>query len=160
MTDLDTLRRALQSRDDPTVHDDLDVSSIVARGRRMRFRRRLAATGGAVGIAGAVLAVALGTTQLTGPSLTPGQPPVAPGHILSPATTPAPSPPVPRSTTAPALRPATATPAMVAPTTTPTAFSTPSPQGPTKIPGVAPFPTPTSTSAVGSTAVTASPTHG
>src|SRR5215469_8929593 len=99
MKDLDTLRRALRSSDEPTVHDDLDVSSILTRGRRMRRRRRLAATGGVVGIAGAALAVALGTTHLAGRSLTPGQPPAAPGHIQSPAATrPAPRPSVPRST--------------------------------------------------------------
>ena len=140
MTDLDTLRRALRAGGEPIVHDDVDLSLIMARGRRMRLRRRLAAAGGAVGIATAALAVALGAPQLARPSLTPGQLPAAPGHVVSTKATPAPRAPSPRRPTAlPRLaRTPTPTPtSAVAPSASPSASSTRTPSSP----GVVPSPT-------------------
>ena len=145
MTDLDTLRRALRSGGEPMAHGDVDLAPIMARGRRMRLRRHLAAAGGAVGIAAAALAVALGATQLARPSLTPGQPPAAPGRVLSPKAAPtltrapAPSTPSPwRSATTPRVAP-TPTPTSAAapdaaPSATPSASSTSTPGSPTMAP--------------------------
>ena len=83
MTDLGTFRQALKGQDppglDPTaprIHA-LDVSVIMAKGRRLRRRRRLAVAGGVLCLAAAVSGTVTGISQLTRP---------APSLSLHPAT--------------------------------------------------------------------------
>ena len=77
MTDLDTFRRALKDQDPPGLDPGapriraLDLSVIMAKGRRLRRRRRLAAAGGALCLAAAVFGAVTGIGQLTRPALSP-----------------------------------------------------------------------------------------
>ena len=79
MTDLNALQRALRASDEPR---GLDVTMIIARGRGLRLRRRLAAAGGGLCVAAALAAVAAGAAHLARPALTPGPRPAAPGQSV------------------------------------------------------------------------------
>jgi len=86
MTDLDTLRRALQVQqhhdwDGPRTPD---LGKIMVRGRRLRLRRRLTAVGGAVCAAAVVFGVVSGISQLTRPSQAPAQHPAGPTRTVHP----------------------------------------------------------------------------
>lgn len=150
MTDLDTLQRALRASEDPR---GLDVAVIIARGRKLRWRRRLATAGGGLCVAAALAAVATGAAHLARPALTPGQRPAAPGHSV-PATTPiAPARHLPTVTPSPSR-------VKRAPVPAPTARPTPvasSPTASTATGAPTPVPTVTSPSATVAT-VTGTPT--
>jgi hypothetical protein len=127
MTDLGTLRHALRAQQDldPDGRATPDLGDIMARGRRLRLRRRLIAVGGAVCAAAVVFGVVSGISQLTRPSPAPAQRPAGSTRIMHPpspryahASTPAPVPsrgnsPVTRSPTPPSQT------ASVSPTPTP-----------------------------------------
>ena len=100
MTDLDTLRRAMRA-DDVRCAADLDLPTIMAEGRRLRIRRRLAYGFGGMLSAATVAAVAL--SALGGPA----------GHPVAPlAATPR------RGTVSPVqTAPATPSPGVTAPAT-------------------------------------------
>jgi hypothetical protein len=164
MTDLEDLRRALRVRESPgiTAADDLDVALVMRRGRRLRLRRRLVATGGGLCLAGLALAATLGVTHLARPSLNPPQRPVTPGSATS-APVPAPTPPA-TTTGPPSLPDRTPTPTVpgsVPPTATArpasTAFPVPS-QGSSTIatPSATAFPAVSPTAARTSGALPAS----
>jgi len=92
MTDLEALRRAL--REPPTEQfGDLDVSRIMASGRRIRTRRRVLVGGGAVAATAAVLVAVTTFGNLAAPA------PVAPATVLPTE----PSPVVPRQVDRPPL---------------------------------------------------------
>jgi len=76
MTDLDTLRQALQVPEEAA--DPLDIPAIVSRGRRLRTRRRLVALGGGLCAAAVVFGAVTGITRLVAPSTGPTVP-VGPG---------------------------------------------------------------------------------
>jgi len=108
MTDLNTLRRALQVPDEAA--DPLDISAIIGRGRRLRRRRRLVAIAGGVCAAAAVFGAVTGITRLAATPVAPAGPArstLAPSHshgVTRPpsrATTPLPTPSVSPSGTAP-----------------------------------------------------------
>jgi hypothetical protein len=86
MTDLDTLRRALQTRQDlgPDGRATPDLREVMARGRRLRLRRRLTVAGGAVCAAAVVFGVVSGSGQLTRSAPVPGQGPAGPTRIVHP----------------------------------------------------------------------------
>jgi hypothetical protein len=98
MTDLDTLRQALQTpvRPDGAAAGFLDVDEIVVKGRRLRRRRRVTAASASAALAVAVVAVILGVSQ-PGPGSRPSQaavplaphPPATAGQSLA---TPSPAP--------------------------------------------------------------------
>src|SRR5215469_13045520 len=86
MTDLDTLCKALQEREDAEA--PVDICAIIKRGRRLRRRRMLTAAAGAACAAAAVFGAVTGITHLTQPAPAPGQAPAqAPGQApgLGPA---------------------------------------------------------------------------
>jgi hypothetical protein len=165
MTDLETLRRALRVGDDPgTFQEGPDVASIMTQGRRLRIRRRVTAAGGALCLAGLVLAVVTGIAHLTRPTLPVPQRPASPGHSLpGPVTTPAPhateipQPSPVHSITPPSVAPTPTAPGPPAPPAVPTATPStrPTPSGPAPTASVPRAPTP-SASQVG--AVTPTPT--
>jgi len=160
MNDLDTdlLRRALRAPQEPgplsagRAGPD-DITEIITRGRRLRWRRRALAAGGSVCLAAAVVGTVAGIGRLTAPSSGPAQ------HVVSPvggtrtrlARAPSPDPgratpsPVASATAAPTVRPT--------PTDIPAASATPS-----QIPPSQPLPTPTSTGAAVSASSAATPT--
>ena len=154
MTDLDTLQRALRASEEA---GGLDVTVIIARGRKLRWRRRLVAVGGGLCVAAALAAVAAGAPHLARPALTPGQRPAAPGQSV-PATKPI----------APPRHPATVTPSpsrdqrapVPAPTAHPTPVASAGARNPAASPGTgAPTPVPTMTRpAATRVTVTATPT--
>lgn len=89
MKDLDTLRQALwETADGAKTRDGLDIAAIMKRGRRLRFRRRLAAAGGTLCVAAAVYGVVIGTAHLTGPSPAPVRP-AGPARVLPAVPSPA-----------------------------------------------------------------------
>jgi hypothetical protein len=80
MTDLDTLRRALQAPP-ATNLGGLHVGQIMARGRRVRRRRRILAGGGCAALAAAVAAAAvIGAGQLGKPAAPKPPSPITGGH--------------------------------------------------------------------------------
>ena len=94
MTDLDTFRRALQGHDLPGPDPGaprpgtLDIGEIMARGRWLRRRRRLAA--GSAGLA-AVIAAVIGAGHLSPPgppSTALARPPAASARSSGRAATP------------------------------------------------------------------------
>jgi hypothetical protein len=97
MTDLDTFRRALQGHDLPGPGPGaprpgtLDIGEIMARGRWLRRRRRLAA--GAAGLA-AVITVVIGAGHLSHaglPSTALARPPATSARSSGPPATPGPA---------------------------------------------------------------------
>jgi hypothetical protein len=141
MTDLDTLRRALRIRQDPGPDGRAtpDLGEIMARGRCLRFRRRLAAAGGAVCAAAVVFGTVSGIGHPARPALVPGQRPAdstrtvhppSPRHAQASAPVPVPSrgsaTPTPSDPATPSQGPGTSSPAPT-PSTTPSgaAASTP-----------------------------------
>lgn len=70
MTDLDTLRQALQAPGD--AGDPVDISAIIKQGRRLRRRRILTGVAGGACAAAAVFGAVTGITHLTRPSPGPG----------------------------------------------------------------------------------------
>jgi len=93
MTDLDTLRRALQAPED--TGDPVDISSIIMRGRRFRRRRILTAVAGGACAAAAVFGAVTGITHLTRSSPAPGLNPAdstRSGPTLNRPATQSPSP--------------------------------------------------------------------
>jgi hypothetical protein len=144
MSDLDTqlLRRALRAPEEPgrpaprpTGPDDL--TEIITRGRRLRWRRRAMAAGGSLCLAAAVVGAVAGIGRLTAPSSGPAQHVVTPAGPTRARLTPAPSPGRGRATPSP-IRSATA-----APTASPTTPSTTLPTGTPTQPHLIPTPTPT-----------------
>jgi hypothetical protein len=100
MTDLDTLRRALQVPED--AGDRVDISAIIKRGKRFRRRRILTAVAGGACAAAAIFGALTGITHLTRSSPAPGLNPAdstrsgptlnPPTRSPSPYATPSPSP--------------------------------------------------------------------
>jgi hypothetical protein len=89
MKDLGTLRQALwETADQAKARDDLDIAAIMKRGRRLRFRRRIAAAGGTLCVAAVVYGVVIGTAHLTRPSPAPVRP-AGPARFLPTAPSPA-----------------------------------------------------------------------
>jgi hypothetical protein len=93
MTDLDTFRQALQApgvphrgAPDPAA---LDIDKIMARGRRIRRRRRLAACGGSVCLAAGLISAVTGISHLGRQDPSPAQAPAA--SVRSPVPSPVPS---------------------------------------------------------------------
>ena len=70
MTDLDTLRQALQAP--AAAGDPPDIAALIKRGRRLRRRRRLVAAAGGACAAAAVFGAVTGITHLTRPAGGPG----------------------------------------------------------------------------------------
>jgi hypothetical protein len=102
MTDLDTLRRALRTRQDPGPDGRAtpDLGEIMAQGKRLRFRRRLTAAGGAVCAAAVVFGTVSGIGHLARPAPVPGQRPAdstrtvhspSPRHAQASAPVPVPT---------------------------------------------------------------------
>lgn len=103
MTDLGTLRKALRAEQPLawSAGQCLDVDQIIAQGRRLRWRRRLA-VGGAVAAcaAAAVSGVLAGTSHPGRAAPVPAQRPASPSHSvrqmppahLPPSRAPAPTP--------------------------------------------------------------------
>jgi hypothetical protein len=132
MTDLDTLRRALHASAKPEAPPEptFDPAAIIARGRRLRWRRRAAAAGGGLCLGVAVLGAVVGIGRLTAPS-PPGHPTISPvgpaGVGTSARPRPVPSPvrkgraPLEGASTSPSALPTT--PASATPTPSPTARS-------------------------------------
>jgi hypothetical protein len=160
MNDLDTdlLRRALRAPQEPgplsagRAGPD-DITEIITRGRRLRWRRRAMAAGGSVCLAAAVVGTVAGIGRLTAPSSGPAQ------HVVSPVggtrtrLAPAPSPDPGRATPSPVAS------ATAAPTVRPTATDIPAASAtPSQIPPSQPLPTPTSTGAAVSASSAAPPT--
>ncbi|MGD0702138.1 MAG: hypothetical protein ABSA02_19920 [Trebonia sp.] len=99
MNDLDTntLRRALRVTQDPGYpspggNGRADIAGIVARGRRLRWRRRAVATGGSLCLAAAVAGAVAGIGRLTTPSSGPAQHTVSPVSPTRAVLVPTPSP--------------------------------------------------------------------
>ena len=142
MTDLDTLRRALQAPAD--AWDPVDISAIIKRGRRLRRRRILTAVAGGACAAAAVFGAVTGITHLTRPSPAPGLNPAdstrsgptvnrPSARSPSPYATPSPSPSrVATSFLGPASVPSPTGPSAAQPSV-----------GPTASPSQSPTPTPT-----------------
>jgi hypothetical protein len=157
MNDLDTdlLRRALRAPQEPGPHSagPDDITEIITRGRRLRWRRRAMAAGGSVCLAAALVGAVAGIGRLTAPSSGPSQ------HVVSPVggtrtrLAPTPSPGRGRATPSP-VAPATAAP-VVRPTATNAPAGTPIPS---RIQSSQPLPTPTSTGAAVSASSDAAPT--
>jgi hypothetical protein len=79
----EVLRRALQANDaGARAQPDLDLPLIMARGRRLRVRRRLTAMAGGLCVAAVALGAAQGVAHLTRPSSGPGGGPAAPARPL------------------------------------------------------------------------------
>ncbi|MCW2932566.1 MAG: hypothetical protein JWM19_3528 [Actinomycetia bacterium] len=147
MTDLETqLRRALRVSQDPGGYappgypvrgcdeSALDVAGIVARGRRLRWRRRAVAVGGSLCVAAAMFGAVTGIGKLATPSVHPAQ------HVVGPArSVPAPSPSRPVSSPSPIASPTAIATAAASSPATPTPIST-------VTPGAQPAATPVSTS--------------
>jgi hypothetical protein len=154
MTDLETqLRRALRVPQDPGYappgypacgcdEPAFDVAGIIARGRRLRWRRRAVVVGGSLCVAAAMFGAVTGIGKLATPSVHPVQ------HVVGPArSVPAPTPsrPVPAPTPSRAISsPSPSAPTAIAPPTPP-ATAPPTP-GPTATPGTQPLVAPVSTS--------------
>jgi hypothetical protein len=85
MTDLETLRQALQVQEEPGA--TLDLPAIIKRGRRLRGRRRLLAVAAGTCAAAAVFGAVTGITHLTRPAIAPAQGPAGSSHSV-----PGPSP--------------------------------------------------------------------
>jgi hypothetical protein len=155
MTELDTqaLRQALSAPHDPVA--PVDVTQIMARGRRLRNRRRVAAVAGVVCAIALVTGTATAITNLTA-APSPRVQPAGPAQHGSGQHGPAKHqpPPVGRRTPVPVTpvpvrRPTAGLPALPAPTATSgAATATPSPSG-------SPTAAPTSTAPL---TVTSSPT--
>jgi hypothetical protein len=151
MNDLDTdlLRRALRASREPgpplagcTGPDDL--TEIITRGRRLRWRRRALAAGGSVCLAAAVVGAVAGVGRLTAPSSGPAQHVVSPVGATRTRPVAAPSPGPGRATPSPVASP-TASPT-AAPNAQPTATAVPAGTPvPSRIPPSQPLPTPTQT---------------
>lgn len=100
MTDLDTFRQALQApgvphrgAPDPAA---LDIDKIMARGRRIRRRRRLVACGGSACLAAGLISAVTGISHLGRQDPSPAQAPAA--SVLPPVPSSVPVPvPVPAS---------------------------------------------------------------
>ena len=73
MTDLDTLRQALQAP--VAAADPPDIAALIKRGRRLRRLRRLTAVAGAACAAAAVFGAVTGITHLTRPATAPAHQP-------------------------------------------------------------------------------------
>jgi hypothetical protein len=150
MTELDTqaLRQALSAPHDPVA--PVDVTQIMARGRRLRNRRRLATVAGVVCAIALVAGTATAITNLTA-APSPRVRPAGPAQHGSGQHGPAKHqpPPVGRRTPVPVQRPTAGPPVLPAPTpTSGAATATPSPSG-------SPAAAPTSTAPL---TVTSSPT--
>jgi hypothetical protein len=107
VTDLDTFRRALKGQDaagHPSPERDapaaraLDAGQIMARGRRLRWRRRLVAGAGSLCLAAAAAGVVTGLSHLTRPPAdldlhpaTSGRSTPVPGDTGGPAPSPEPT---------------------------------------------------------------------
>jgi hypothetical protein len=123
MTDLETqLRRALRVSQDPGRDESaLEVAGIIARGRRLRWRRRAVAVGGSLCVAAAMFGAVTGIGKLATPSVHPAQ------HVVGPAqSVPAPSVPAP-SASRPITSPSPSASPTAIPAATPSATTTPSP---------------------------------
>jgi len=131
MNDLDTdlLRRALRAPQEPgppaagrTGPDD--ITEIITRGRRLRWRRRAMAAGGSVCLAAAVVGAVAGIGRLTAPSSGPTQ------HVISPVgparatLAPSPSPDRRRAASSPVPSATAVQTTPPTPTRLPTATST------------------------------------
>jgi hypothetical protein len=101
MTDLDTLRRALRASPEPgrgfdpdfaPAFEAFDPAVIVAKGRRLRWRRRAVAAGSGVCLAAAVFGAMVGVGRLAGPSTGPARHTVAPIGPVGSRPRPVPSP--------------------------------------------------------------------
>jgi hypothetical protein len=155
MNDLDTdlLRRALRASREPgpplagcTGPDDL--TEIITRGRRLRWRRRALAAGGSVCLAAAVVGAVAGVGRLTAPSSGPAQHVVSPVGATRTRPVAAPSPGPGRATPSPVASPTAAPTASptAAPNAQPTATAVPAGTPvPSRIPPSQPLPTPTQT---------------
>jgi hypothetical protein len=147
MTDLDTLRRALRASPEPerAFAPAFDPAEIIARGRRLRWRRRAVAAGSGVCLAAAVFGAVAGVGRLTAPSSGPSHRTVIPIGPAGARPRQAPSPTrgdaTPSASPSATARPtpsATATPVRALPSTPPTPTST------STAPGSAPSASPTS----------------
>ncbi|MEN3310015.1 MAG: hypothetical protein V7603_6217 [Micromonosporaceae bacterium] len=79
MMDLDTLRSGLRAAPGQPL-GAVDIEHVMARGRRLRVRRRLLASGGAAALAAAVLAASAGSSWLAQPR------PAVPGGTAPPSS--------------------------------------------------------------------------
>jgi hypothetical protein len=146
MNDLDTdlLRRALRAPQEPGPRSagragPDEITEIITRGRRLRWRRRALAAGGGVCLAAAVFGAVAGIGRLAAPASGPAAhvvSPVGSSRPTRPAPVPSPSPGRGRATPSP-VPTATAVPAGSA---TPTASPSPSASAAAR---TAPTPTPT-----------------
>src|SRR5580704_16994167 len=136
MTDLDTLRRALRAEQPPTwsARQSMDVDQIITRGRRLRWRRRLAGGGAVVVCAAAVSGVLAGTGHPVRATPVPAQRPASPSRFVR--QTP-PTYLLPSRTSAPTPSPASS--GAPYPATTPSSLASPGGSGPSD-----PLPTPSS----------------
>jgi hypothetical protein len=117
MTDLETqIRRALRASQDPGYASPgypvrgcdepaFDVAGIIARGRRLRWRRRAVAVGGSLCVAAAMFGAVTGIGKLTTPSVHPAQHVVGPAQSVPAPSVPAPSPSRPISSPSPSASP-------------------------------------------------------
>ncbi|MDR2986592.1 MAG: hypothetical protein LBV34_17315, partial [Nocardiopsaceae bacterium] len=126
MSDTSSLRQALRVPDDDSyLAGAPDIDRIIVRGRRLRWRRRLAAAGGALCAAAAVYGVVTGIAQLSGPAHIP------PAHQPGPSQTvvrPSPNSHSPSPSQHDSMSPINLTPSPSAsPTGGPRSFAPPSP---------------------------------
>lgn len=138
MNNLDTLRRALRVEQPPTwpARQAMDVDRIIAQGRRLRWRRRIAVGGAAaVCVAAAVSGVLAGTGHPGRSVPVPAQRPASPTHVVRERP---PTYPAPRETSAPTPSPAISR----APYPVTTPISLTSPSGTTSDTPAAPVATP------------------
>ena len=86
MMDLDTLRSGLRAAPGQPL-GAVDIEHVMARGRRLRVRRRLLAGGGAAALAAAVLAASAGASWLAQPrpAVPGGTPVTAPPSSAAPS---------------------------------------------------------------------------
>ena len=147
MKNLETLRRALHSAEgQAATRQELDLTTIMARGRRLRMRRRVTAAGGTVCLAGLVVVIAVGTAHLMRPSLPVPQQPLAPGAVTRTAPHATRAVKAPRPSATQLIRPtAVPSPVVATPTAVPSAAATATARGPSTAVGPVP-PTPTTTS--------------
>ncbi len=104
MTDLDTLREALQAPAE--AGDPPDIAALIKRGRRLRRLRRLTAVAGAACAAAAVFGAVTGITHLTRPATAPAHYPAAPARPMpAPSRGHAPGQPLPSRAPAPLATP-------------------------------------------------------